>query len=570
MLSTQKGYIVKISLIFLYLFLGIAILAQDIAPKESADIDWFVRVTLQNGSVVNGVVLANRFVETTLYGRLYQEIEDISQPNAGIRVWYVRDNPGFIFLPYTEVKRVVKLGRLSSESRERIESAIRAKISQAKQSTEEEQRQKEQKLKKAGIGLTEEEEKEQLAEQEREIDKRAREKLNRNEVLARLSPSARALLMEFPEEEGWSSELYEKLKPRVLRAKARSDYRGISVAYRKFVDSYSEWIVAVEFYKREQENLLGQIKQEIRKDIEAEAKKKKAEALAPAAPTAPAPAGTEPALTELGPTPSDILQSSIQQLLYSKSEKVKLEAIEAISQMGPSASTATQALKSSLKDPSVLVRQAAIRAMSQIREPQDLVLDTLAEALELGDVVVRREAASAFMLFGKAALPKFAILASAATIDEDALVRFRTLRVLEMLGDKRAIGYLQNRLWDNDLAVQVAAVAGLLSFMSNIEELDTWGREILLNGLDHKELSIQILSSESIKKLAQGIDKAETLESLKGKIVGALEQTQAEVKDNLQDTIQIIDSKLKPKPQSPPEPEKPPESTTETEEEDEA
>ena len=69
--------------------------SQEISSTSGED--WVVKVVLVNGSEVKGVVLSNRFIERAKYGRIYEDADDFRAPGSGIRLWYVRNNPGFVF-----------------------------------------------------------------------------------------------------------------------------------------------------------------------------------------------------------------------------------------------------------------------------------------------------------------------------------------------------------------------------------------------------------------------------------------------------------------------------------------
>lgn len=549
-------------MILLNLLIILAILPlgypQDIATSPNTGNDWMVRVTLTNGSVITGVVLSDKFIEKTFYARVYQECDDIRELNAGIRIWYAKNNPGFIFVLYKEVNKVVKLNRLSPEARIRIEEGIRAKISDKREqaTSELEKQQREARLKQAGVGLTEEEEEALLAQQEKAITAKASERLNRTKIMARLTPEAQALLVEFPPDQGWSSEMYEKIKPRVLRAKGRSDYRGLPLSHRRFYENFEQWTISLEMYHREELAALEQIKQEVRKEFaKQEEARRKQEALAATT------AKKEPQKSETQNTTASAteqidldspLQTAIREIMYGTVEKTRVSAIEKLTQLGSDSKEAIPTLQFAAKDQAPLVRQAAIRTLVLIREPADMIIPILIERLELGDVIARRESALGLQIYGKQLASRFSTLAAVATMDDDALVRFRMLRILEQLGDKRALGYLQNRLWDTDLNVQVAAISGLLTFMTNSDEIDLWGREILLKGLQESDIQVKNLSAECLKRLAEGIKKPDSLVSLKNDLTNVLPNIKGEAKDHLQSAITILEQHQAQQPASQP------------------
>ena len=215
--------------------------------------------------------------------------------------------------------------------------------------------------------------------------------------------------------------------------------------------------------------------------------------------------------------------------------------MDKLGEIGENASEATYTLRLCLKSTDAQVRQAAIRTLARIKKPKDVILNTLGESLELGDLLMRREAAAAFMLFGKEADQKFDILVAAATLDEDAKVRFSALRVLEIIGNKKAISSIQTRIWDENLAVQIAACSALLRLMDReAEDLDKWFREPLVKGLFHSETNIKILASESIKKLAERMKDSEKKKDFSEELISIAPKMQGEVKINLEDSISLL------------------------------
>lgn len=540
-----------LSMYLIPLFLLACVYAQDIAESPNSGNDWMCRVTLQNGSTMTGVVLSDRFIEKTVYARIYQECDDIHELNAGIRLWYVKNNPGFVFIPYKEVSRVTKINRLSPEARWRIEQGIRTRIADYKRSvSEEERQQKEAKLKQAGVALTEEEEEELALQKEKFVTEKALERLNRTQVMARLSPAAQAILVEFPPEQGWSTETYEQIKPRILRAKGRSDYRGLPISQRRFYENFEQWTIAIEMYRREELNALEQVKQEIRKEMaKQEEAKKKEDAQGVANPTASEETAHQPRATTSKSTVVDLedpVQVAIREIMYGKDQKKRVAAIEELTNMGAKAQEAIPALKLAAKDKEASVRQASIRSLAKIKEPAELIIEILIERLELGDVVVRREAAEGLQLYGKQAVHRFSSIAAAATMDDDVRVRFAMVRLLEAMGDKRAIGYLQNRLWDTELNVQVAAISGLCVFMTNVDSIYDNGRDILLKALKENDPKVRVLAAECCKRIAAGITKPENFATLKIDVSGAIANlNDNEAKSYLQDALNIIEQKTK-------------------------
>lgn len=480
--------------------------------------DWSVKVSLDNGSTIEGIVLGDRFVEIPS-GSFYQESENFRAPGAGIRVWYVKNAPGFVFLPYAQVLRVVKTGRLAPEARATIEEKIRQKISEAKVINEQERKSREEKLKQAGIGVTEAE----LAEMS--IDN-LRKKLNKQDVLAKLPPDARQLYESYSPDEGWNVDRYQELKARLGRSSAKFVKRevtlpdgskrtviqkgppsgGVTPREKDFVDNFDKWVMAVEAYKHEEGILLEELRKSEMDKLN-KTKEAKAAELAKAnkedvdkAETKPEDAGKDQKRSEQDI--EEIIEKSIRAILYGKTAEAKLEGIRNVENLGEKASKAVQSLNFALKDPMPEVRKAAIYAMAKIRKPEKDVLENLLNTLEMGDTMLRREAAAALALLDNALLLETYGRMTVALGDEDAVVRYRTIRLIEKMGNKKALADIQKRIFDPDVAVQVATASALLAFRgTNDVAIVRLAVEPLLRGLGHQDPPVRLLAAQKIAQI---------------------------------------------------------------------
>jgi hypothetical protein len=89
------------------------------ATIEADANNWLVLVYLDNGSEVKGVVLQNRFIEKSHTAGLYYEIKNQKEEDAGLRLWFVRQTPGYVFIPYKHITKVqkIKRGKLTKETK---------------------------------------------------------------------------------------------------------------------------------------------------------------------------------------------------------------------------------------------------------------------------------------------------------------------------------------------------------------------------------------------------------------------------------------------------------------------
>ena len=123
-------------------------------------------------------------------------------------------------------------------------------------------------LKKAGIGITQEEDQKLRSDKIKLIEERASQQLNMKEILSSLPDQAQELLKKFPPDEGWSEKLYERIKPRVARAKAEKNFKGLPVSYKRFVDNFEGWKVAVRLLEERKKAKLEELKAKIAKSLE--------------------------------------------------------------------------------------------------------------------------------------------------------------------------------------------------------------------------------------------------------------------------------------------------------------
>ena len=403
---------------------------------------------------------------------------------------------------------VVRLGKLNAESRRMIEDRIRIKAVQTLQKTLEERREREERLKKEGVGLSEEEAREMLEKEAKELEKKAKEKLPQEEILKKLPPELAELVRQFPPENGWGEEIFKKVKAQINRAATkfvkkvingqtviqRAPARGgASAEEEKFVDNYDNWVRAIDLFKQEEEKALKQMKEELAQKTEEEktepgkeslpsVKSKESTDVEKPAVTMPEKKETEEEMVDA----KDIVSKALDRIYYGKA-KERLQAMSELAAVGSKASSAVKALKLYLKDESPEIRRTAIQTIVKIGEPLDEVLVALGDTLEQGDVMMRREAAMAFVSIGPNGIKKFQTLALAVG-DEDAKVRYFVVRALESIGKKDAVAYIKDRMWDADLAVQVAACHALLQLMPEESvNLDRFVREPLMKGLKHSE-----------------------------------------------------------------------------------
>lgn len=85
-------------------------LKQKKKPKIVPDLntDRKVKVIFKAGNHMVGVVKKDQAVEKKIRG-VYRSVDDPKEYGAGLRLWYVNNSTGFIFLPYTSIASIEKL-----------------------------------------------------------------------------------------------------------------------------------------------------------------------------------------------------------------------------------------------------------------------------------------------------------------------------------------------------------------------------------------------------------------------------------------------------------------------------
>lgn len=188
--------------------------AQDSKPAAVAA-DERVAVTLKNGESLLGVAPKGVKNERLVAGRFLAS-KDPSEPKTGIRVWYYRDLDGYVFLEHRQIERIEVLGKLTAEQSRELAEAIGT----ARRGADEARR---------------------LANAKRAESRPAPPEEGDEPAPTPAKPEGltddeKALLADYPPEEGWSAEKFGELKRRsiVLDIYPTAKERG-------FIDRFAEW-----------------------------------------------------------------------------------------------------------------------------------------------------------------------------------------------------------------------------------------------------------------------------------------------------------------------------------------
>jgi len=166
------------------------------------------------------------------------------------------------------------------------------------------------------------------------------------------------------------------------------------------------------------------------------------------------------ALRQLGAADDQTLRA-LRDALKDKDAWVRMRAAEALGRLG-AIEEALQALREALKDEDFWVREHAAIALGRLGAVDEQARRPLQEALRDSHIWVRMGAADALGRIGATDPETFQALREALK-DEDARIRWRAARALGRLGaaDDQTLRALREALKDEDIDVLVSAAAAL-------------------------------------------------------------------------------------------------------------
>ncbi len=505
---------------------------KDIDTKKLQPGDWKVKVILKGGAEVIGVVQQNKFKEKPALG-VYHRVNSTRTPGAGIRLWYVRNSPGYTFIPFTRVARIVKLRPADiTKEKERFREK-RDTLREKRQTAIEEKKKQLETLK-----LKQEEES-----KEKEVDKEKKEAPK-----IKLSAEEKELLKEFPPGEEWNSARRDEINKQLKRGQTKFVRRvingnvvlqkgapngGASSAEKKFYDNYDTWVAAIEKRDLIKELAEKEAAKKIKEEEEEAAQElvEKSQAKREAKKEAREVAKKEEEATKT----TEIVKKSEQPLDMDKvtatllyaSEEEKKQVLNQLAQMGTKAQDATGTvhflLKSKRNSPEL--KQAALDTIIKIGEPADKVTKILGETLASESVDLRRKSAAALAQYGTQVREVSQEMLTVLAFERDPSVKYEVIRTIEKVQYKEAILQIQGRLGDEDLSVRVAASSALLSFHGNEKGLPNACVKILTQALDHPAPKVRLLAANTLDKwdsekaISAAEEKLSTVEDPKVKSV---------------------------------------------------
>lgn len=252
------------------MFMRLIILISLIFSFANAQ-QWQVRIYLENGSILDGFVKNEKFIEVfdgDSYKALPRKNEYIQRQiatqkeyivreeqqiaNTGLRLWYAGHSDGYVYLPYTQIHKIIFFAKKDildkvHQQTQRLEKYYKKKKKRQRQQRRQRQRRKNVKY----------------------IEKRRKELHELREKLENtvLTQDQKDILKEFPPGPEWSHEERDKIHKQLNFARnnftvryidgrkviQKDRFGGVNKKEREFYDKYDRWSVAFEKKKKIQE-----------------------------------------------------------------------------------------------------------------------------------------------------------------------------------------------------------------------------------------------------------------------------------------------------------------------------
>ena len=183
-----------------------------------------VRVKLRNGERLKGVVKNGNFVERPSGGLEFVRAE-MTQKDAGLRLWYYNKTDGYIFLPYTMIETYKVLKRLTDVEINIIRDEIREQEKLARKAAEARKKRLDEKaenLKQGGAA-------------NKKLAKLAK-KVAEDEAKAKADAKYLKLVDEFPPSEGWGEQRINQINIRRLTVRVFPNAKE-----RRFIEVFDDW-----------------------------------------------------------------------------------------------------------------------------------------------------------------------------------------------------------------------------------------------------------------------------------------------------------------------------------------
>ena len=182
-----------------------------------------VKVTLRNGEVMRGVVKNGLFIEKST--RLEFVRAEMKVPGAGVRLWYYNGTSGFIFLPYRTIKTYKILRRMTEIEVAMLHDKMIAQKTVAKAQGKEAEKAIEKKFDAV---------QDKLAKKKADVAQKEKSAAELKEMSQ--ETKLRALLQEYPPDEGWGPEKANEIRMRFINVGVSPDPKS-----KRFIDNLADW-----------------------------------------------------------------------------------------------------------------------------------------------------------------------------------------------------------------------------------------------------------------------------------------------------------------------------------------
>ncbi|BBM88109.1 HEAT repeat domain-containing protein [Candidatus Uabimicrobium amorphum] len=456
-----------------------------IFAQQQGKNDWLVEVKLKNGSSIKGVARNAIFLEKQSYGAYVvlknqnrKIVNDLmkkksrsirsSKRNLGIRLWYVKNSPGHLYIPYGDVKMIIVIQR-GYDARDKVVKKL-SEVAKDYRDVQVERREKRKELAK---------QRKVEAEQQAERDRVAAEERLKQELT--LTQEEEQLLADYPPNAKWNEEEYHSLRRQLNRARnnfsrtgnggiAKTFFGGVNKKERTFVKNFKTWKVAVEKAakireaeakaEREQKKSAKESSDEVKDDRVPTAEKNQEK------PEAEGPKKEEVDFSKAirkNEKPQRQFSSiqEINHVLYGKDPRLRIRAIKRLGMMKEK--NAVSALVSVAGDnkESREMRVAAISSLGKIYSGEESIINVFKRRLRSQSREMRSAVINASFSTEEDLSPMEDMI-GIATLDNNKDIRYRAVLLIEKQKFMGSIGRVQERLRDSVPQVKIAAIYALL------------------------------------------------------------------------------------------------------------
>ena len=510
----------NIQILFIVIFGTMCLFAQEQQNKN----DWLVEVKLKNGSSIKGVARNAVFLEKQSYGayvvlknqnrRIVEDLREKTQRsirsskrNLGIRLWYVKNSPGYLYIPYGDVKMIVVIQR-GYDAREKVVKKLN-EVAKDYRDVQVERREKRQELA---------EQRKIEAEKQAERDRIAAEK--RLEAELTLTPEEKGLLEEYPPNEKWNEEEYNSLRRQLNRARnnfsrtasggiAKSFFGGVNGKERKFVKNFDTWKIAVEktakIKEAEEQAKLEEQEQgkEGKKDDSEVAENSGEEQNKPPQEKKEKIDYSKVIKTEEKPQEKYSSIQEINHLLYGNNPQLKIRAIERLGMMKEK--NAIAALISVVEDSnsSREMETSALLSLGKIYSNEESIVSIFKRRLRSQSREIRNAVLDAMFITEEDLSPMRDII-EIATLDDNKDIRYRAIMLIEKQKFVESIDTIKDRLRDGNPKVKVAAIYTLLKLDADTRtrnSLQRYTKYLGYNAEKGEDEEVRSLSAKALNLL---------------------------------------------------------------------